>query len=102
MLGRGLRFWHGSIFSKRRSLHQTQGDSLSPDGRHYWDEQTRQWLPTAWTQATSRRISLKSVLVTCALLAVIGLILALGFQACAREMGSNPFSMGMLPLMGRS
>jgi hypothetical protein len=28
VLGRGLgRFWHGSIFSKRRSLHQTQGDS---------------------------------------------------------------------------
>jgi len=85
------------------NLPATGPPLISPDGRHYWDEQTRQWLPTAWAQATSRRhISLKSVMVTCALLAVVVVVLGLGLQACARWMGPNPFSMGMLPLVGRA
>ena len=81
---------------------------LSRDGRHLWDAETGRWVPVEtaeWVPVPARRITLKSVrsvLVICALLAVIGVILALGLQACAREMGPNPFSMGMLPLVGRS
>ena len=75
---------------------------ISPDGRYSWDEHTRQWVPippALWT-APPRRSALRSVLVTCALFAGVLIILALGLAACARAMGPNPFSTGMLPAVG--
>lgn len=82
---------------------------LSRDGRHLWDAETGLWVPVEDAEsvpAPARRItpkSVRSVLVLCVLLVVIGVICALGLQACAREMAQmNPFSMGVLPLVGRS